>query len=58
MNKNQIKDKKAKEEILDQECHVSTIASATDYTGLKPAPPLSEDEAEAYDELYDTPETD
>ncbi len=31
------------------------VVSSTDCTGLIPSPPLSEDEAESYAEIYDIP---
>lgn len=33
----------------------NTVASYTECTGLIPTPPLSEDEAESYKEIYDVP---
>jgi hypothetical protein len=50
------KTKKKKTDMLDQDCHVSNVASATDYTGLAQAPPLNEDEAASLNDLYTTPQ--
>ena len=33
------------------------VVSATECTGLMPTPPLSDDEAEAYNEIYVVPKT-
>jgi hypothetical protein len=35
---------------------ISSVASASDCTGLEPAPPTSPNEAEAYSELYNKPQ--
>lgn len=36
---------------------VNTVASAGDCTGLIPTPPLSEAEAESYQDIYDIPKS-
>ncbi len=47
---------KVLEQIIDEDeerfYNFDTVASATDCTGLIPTPPLSEDEAESYAQLY------
>lgn len=48
------KDKDKNKKIL-QESDSNMVVSSTECTGLIPTPPLSEDEAESYDELYDIP---
>ena len=50
--------KQSSADILDLDCHVSNVASASDYTGLEQAPPLNEDEAASYNDIYDTPQVD
>ena len=50
------KTKKNKVDMLDQDCHVSNVASATDYTGLAQAPPLNEEEVASLNEIYNTPQ--
>ncbi len=36
---------------------MNTVASAGDCTGLIPTPPLSEAEAESYQDIYDIPQS-
>lgn len=40
------------DKFLDQ----NTVASSTECTGLIPTPPMSVDEAESYNEIYDIPQ--
>jgi len=46
------------DETLDQFYDMSSVASATSYTGLTPTPPHSEDEAMSYSMLYAYPHQD
>lgn len=35
---------------------IQQVASASDFTGLEPTPPITENEAESYSELYNKPQ--
>lgn len=39
----------------EDELGMLNVASANECTGLQPTPPISSDEAESYDELYNKP---
>lgn len=43
------------DEVMNQYYDLSSVASATGFTGLTQTPPLSEDEAEAYSEIWSFP---
>jgi hypothetical protein len=40
----------------DRFYETSSVISQTDFTGLQPRPPITEGDAEAYDELYPHPQ--
>lgn len=46
---------KNKNKKILQESDSNIVVSSTECTGLIPTPPLSEDEAESYDKIYDIP---
>lgn len=49
------KSNQEEDEIFDQYYDLSSVASATSYTGLTQTPPLSEEEAESYSEIWSYP---
>ena len=55
MDSHRKKPEPEKEDMFDQLSDINPVASAMDCTGLIQTPPLSEDELEAYAELYDMP---
>lgn len=52
MNEDNEKRKKTNKEIIDSYDYLSNAASVQDMTGLIPSEPASEEELEAYEELY------
>lgn len=47
-----MKSEKKNEEIIDRYDYLANAASTQDCTGLVPANPLSQDEMEAYEDIY------
>ncbi len=53
--KNKLTDEPARQELFEQFYNLSSVASASELTGLTPSMPMSEDSAESYAQLYGIP---